>query len=79
MLRSPNKEVDRVLRACVSVAVKRHETKDILGSAWFRKRAGDNPYDDELLHPYGGLRYLSYDAVSKGTAVREMQLKKKSQ
>ena len=76
--RPSDKEVDRVLRNCVTVAVKRDGTKDILGSPWLRKRAGDNPNDDDLLHPYGGLRYLSYDATSKEIGIRELKLKKKS-
>lgn len=73
-----NKEVDRVLRDCLSVAVKRDGTKDILGSPWFRKRVGDDPNDDELLHTYGHFRYLSYEAASKNIGIRELKLKKKS-
>ena len=73
-----DKEIDRVLRDCVSVAVKRDGTKDILGSPWFRKRAADNEDDDDLLHPYGGLRYLSYEAASESIGIRELKLKKKS-
>src|ERR1700733_10976925 len=58
----PSKEVDRILRDCVAVAVKRDGSRDIPGSAWLRKRPPDNPNDDDLLHPYGGLRFLSYTA-----------------
>ena len=76
--RPSDKEVDRVLRDCISVAVKRDGTKDILGSPWFRNRATDKPNDDDLLHPYGGLRYLSYEAASKSIGIRELKLKKKS-
>ena len=76
--RPPDNEVDRVLRACLSVAAKRDGSKDILGSPWFRKRAGDSPNYDTLLHPYGGLRYLSYEAASKTIGIRELKLKKKA-
>jgi len=76
--RPSDKEIDRVLRNCVAVAAKRDGTKDILGSPWFRKRPSDDPYDDILLNPYGGLRYLSYEAATKGIGVRELKLKKKS-
>ena len=61
----------------MSVAVKRDGTKDILGSPWLRKRASDNPNDDDLLHPYGGLRFLSYEATSKTIGVRDLKLTKK--
>src|SRR5947207_15355079 len=37
----PNKEIDRILRDCLAAAVKRDGTKDILGSAWLRKRVGN--------------------------------------
>lgn len=77
--RPPDKEVDRVLRDCVSVAVKRDGTKDILGSPWLRKRASDNPNNDDLLHPYGALRFLSYEATSKTIGVRDLKLTKKPQ
>jgi hypothetical protein len=77
--RPSDKEIDRILRDCVAVAAKRDGTKDILGSPWFRKRVGDNPNNDDLLHPYEGLRYLSYEAASKNIGVRELKLKKKSQ
>ena len=76
--RPSNKEINRVLRDCVSAAVKLDGTKDILGSPWFRKRATDSHYDDELMNPYGGLRYLSYEATSKGIDVRDLKLKKKT-
>ena len=76
--RPSDKEIDRVVRDCVAAAVKRDASKDILGSPWFRKRPTDNQDDDDLLHPYGGLRFLSYEAVSKGIGVREMKLQKKS-
>ncbi len=75
--RPPSKEIDRVLRDCVLAASKRDGSKDMLGSPWFRKRASDNPNEDELLHPYGGLNYLSYEASSRSIGIRELKLKKK--
>ena len=44
---------------------------------WLRKRAGDNPRDDEMLKPYGVLKFFSYEASSKTTNVRELKLQKK--
>jgi hypothetical protein len=73
--RPSNKEIDRVLRDCVSAAIKLDGTKDILGSPWLRKSAKDNPRDDELLQPYPGLKYLSYEASSKSISVRELKIK----
>ena len=69
--RPSNKEIERVVRDCVSVAVKRDGSKSILGSAWFRKHATDDPFDDELLHPRGSRKYLSYEADSKDIAFRD--------
>ena len=69
--------VDKLLRECAAVAVRRDGSKDILISAWYRKRATDKPNDDEILHPYGGLKFLSYEAASKTIAVRDLTLKRK--
>lgn len=70
-------EVDRVIRDCLSAAIKRDGGKDILASPWFRKRSQDNKNDDELLHPYGSLKFLAYQAKDKSVAVRKLQLRKK--
>ena len=73
----PNAQVDKILRQCAAAAVKRDASKDILVSGWIRKRPGGNPNDDDLLHPYGGLKFLGYDSKSKSIAVREIKLEKK--
>jgi hypothetical protein len=72
-----NKVIDRSLRECAKVAVKRDPSKDILVSAWLRKRARHNPQDDTLLYPHGSTKYLSYEASSKTIAVRKLRLQKK--
>lgn len=72
-----NKDVDRLLRECAAAAIGIDPSKDILVSAWFRKRPGDSWRDDDLLHPYGSMKYLSYQASSKTVAVRELKLQKK--
>ena len=76
-VKPPAKVVDKLLRECAAVAVRRDGSKDILVSGWYRKRATDNPNDDELLHPYSGLKFLSYEAASKTIAVRDLTLKRK--
>lgn len=73
----PNKDIDRLLRECAVVAAKRDPSRDALVSAWFRKRPGDNWRDDDLLHPYGAMKFLSYTASSKSIAVRDIKLPKK--
>lgn len=51
--RSPsNEDVDRLLRECLAIAVKRDGSKDILASPWMRKRSTAPERDDDLLHPY---------------------------
>lgn len=69
------KEIDRILRDCVRAAAKIDGTKDILGTAWLRKKAGDDPLDDEIIDNYGVLSYLSYQASTKTIEVRQMKLK----
>lgn len=73
----PNPEIDKLLRECAALVIKRDPSKDILVSAWLRKRLGDNWRDDELLHPWGGLKFMSYEARSKTVAVRDLKLQKK--
>src|SRR6266850_2969420 len=73
-MKPSNKEVDRILRDCLAVAAKRDPSTDILGSPWFRKRPTDNQYDDELLYPYGGLKYIAYTASTKRIDVKDLEL-----
>jgi len=76
--RQPNKaEIDRILRDCIKVASKIDSSHDILGTAWFRKRASDDPSDDEIINNYGPLRYLSYEAKSKSIEARDMDFGKR--
>jgi hypothetical protein len=75
--RPPANEIERLLRQCAVAAAKKDGSRDILVSAWLRKRASDNERDDELLHPFGALKFLSYEASSKTIAVRELKLQKK--
>jgi hypothetical protein len=72
-----NKAIDRSLRQCAAVAAKRDPSRDILVSAWFRKRAGNNAQNDALLYPHGSTSYLSYEASSRTIAVRKLKLQKK--
>lgn len=68
-----NKQMDKALRACAATAIKRDATRDILVSAWFRKRAGAPAKNDTPLHPHGSMKYLSYEASSKTVAVRKIK------
>lgn len=68
-----NKQIDKALRACAATAVKRDASRDILISAWFRKRAGTPAKNDTPLHPHGSMKYLSYEASSKTVAVRKIK------
>ena len=69
--------IDKILRACISATSKLDGSLDILGTAWLRKNAGDDPNDDEIINNYGALNYLSYQASSKTIEVREMNFNKK--
>ena len=73
----PSQEIDKTLRNCLSVAAKIDGTKDILATAWIRKHAADKPDDDDMINPYGGMKYISYKASDKSIEVRELQLKRK--
>jgi hypothetical protein len=75
--RPSNFEIDKVLRDCIKAAARRDGTKDIVGSPWLRKRAKSNPLDDDLLKPYGDLKFLGYVAATKSIDIREPQLKLK--
>jgi hypothetical protein len=66
----PAQEIDRILRDCLAAAARQDGSKDILGSPWLRKKAGDRHNNDELLHPYDGLQYLGYEARSGAIAIR---------
>jgi hypothetical protein len=72
-----NKAIDKSLRECAAVAAKRDPSRDILVSAWSRKRTAKDSRNDKLLHPHGPTKYLSYEASSKTIAVRKLKLQKK--
>lgn len=72
----PNPEIDRMLRACVGAAASVDPSRDILGTAWFRKNDGDDPLDDEKIDNYGVLSFLSYQASTKTIDVREISFNK---
>lgn len=67
----PAKEIDGYLRECLAAAITRDGTRDIVVSPWLRRRVHDRHSNDELLHPYGGLRYLAYEARSRTIAIRD--------
>jgi len=67
------KRLDTALRDCLAVAIKMDGSKDILATAWFRKRDGANYYDDDMLHPHGGMNYISYVASKKAVEVRSLR------
>ncbi|HEY5582564.1 MAG TPA: hypothetical protein VIK56_15645 [Rhodoferax sp.] len=72
------KEIDHALRECLTLAVKRDHSKDILVTPWFRRAEKDNPNDDAMLHPYGPLTNLTYEASTKATKLYKLELKKKT-
>lgn len=65
-----NKQLDAALRGCLAVAIKKDSSKDILATAWYRRKAGATPYDDDMLNPHGPGKYIVYSASSKKIEVR---------
>ena len=65
-----NEQAQKALRNCLDVAIKRDASKDILPTAWLRKKPGANKYDDEMLKPFGAGKYLSYKAATKKITVK---------
>lgn len=74
--RPNDKLVDKVLRDCISTSLKLDDKKDILATAWFRPIEGSNPYDDEQIHAYGDLKFITYRAKTKTVSVESLGLKK---
>jgi hypothetical protein len=73
----PSTVIDHMLRECLSVATKQQDgTKDILVTPWLRQHASDNENDDSMLHPYGTLTNLIYEASSKSTKLHKIQVRK---
>lgn len=75
--RPDDKLIDKTLRECIAASLKLDDKKDILATAWFRPIAGTNPNDDEMMNPYGSLKFISYTASTKSIAVRSIQLQRK--
>ena len=75
--RPDDKLIDKTLRECISASLKLDDKKGILAIAWFRPIEGSNPNDDEILNPYGALKYISYTASTKSIGVHSIQLHKK--
>jgi hypothetical protein len=72
-----NKQIDKILRECLAEAIKLDNSKDILATAWYRPKQGANPNDDEMIDPYGALKYISFTASTKSVAVHSITLGKK--
>lgn len=72
-----NAKVESVLRECIAAAVKKDASKDILATAWLKRRVGASDDDDQQINPFGGLKYISYTAATKTVAVHELKLTKK--
>jgi hypothetical protein len=75
--RPDDKLIDKTLRECIAASLKLDDQKDILATAWFRPIVGIKANDDEMLNPYGSLKFISYTAKTKSIAVRSIQLNKK--
>jgi hypothetical protein len=75
--RPDDKLADKTLRECISASLKLDSKKDILATAWFRPIAGTDPNDDEIMNPYGSLKFISYKASDKSVSVRSTQFKGK--
>jgi hypothetical protein len=72
--RPDDKLIDIALRECIAASLKLDDKKSILANAWFRPIKGANPNDDDMLIPYGSLRYISYDPRTKRISVQDLVL-----
>jgi len=70
-------KVESVLRECIATAVAKDASKDVLATAWLKKRAGDRDTDDEQISPFSGSKYISYTATTKKVEVHDLVLKLK--
>lgn len=64
-------KVEAAMRDCLSVAIKKDASKDILATAWFRQQKGASENDDVMLNPFGGMNHIGYSAASKSVTVHE--------
>lgn len=67
-----NKQTNKILRECLAEAIKLDNSKDILATAWYRPKQGENPNDDKQLKPYGEWEYISYTASTKSIGIHNM-------
>lgn len=70
--RPDDKLIDKALRECIATSLTFDKEKGILATAWFRPITGTAPNDDEQLHPYGSLKYISYSASTKSVDVHSI-------
>lgn len=67
-----NKQLDAALRDCLAVGIKMDGSKDILATAWYRRKRNGNPNDDDQLHPYNGMKYIAYTASTKTIEIHSL-------
>lgn len=72
-----NAKAESALRECIAAATKKDASKDVLASAWLKTRPGASDNDDEMLHPFGAMKFISYTAATGKVAVRTLELTKK--
>lgn len=66
-----NAKAEAALRECIAEAVKKDGSKDVLATAWFRGKLSASESDDEMLHPFGPIKFISYTASTKKVVIRE--------
>ena len=60
-----NAKAEAALRECIAEAIKKDGPKDVLATAWFRGKLNASESDDEMLHPFGTIKFISYTASTK--------------
>jgi hypothetical protein len=72
-----NAQAEAALRDCLAKASKMDGSKDMLASAWLKPRIGAPDGEDDLLSPFGSMRYLGYKASTKKVSVEPIVLTRK--
>ena len=72
-----NAKAEAALRECIAASTKMDRTKDVVAFAWLKPRPGASDNDDELLHPFGAMKFISYTATTGKVAVRAIDLTRK--
>ena len=75
--RPTNAQVDAALRDCLAKANKMDGSKDMVASAWVKPRVGARDSEDQLLNPFGSMRYLGYKAATKTVSIQPITLMRK--